>query len=137
MMMAMDFPMFDFDGDSVWTLTRCSLCNEEFKDPRLLPCLHSFCLQCLYDHQSGESSSKHDDEAGSFLNSIVFRVRSTLTPVPNRRETKKNSAPIREEADLSCPTCHKDINVPDEGLEGLKKNIFLQKMLEVQKITGE
>ena len=28
-------------------LTDCSLCLEEFQDPRALPCLHTFCLNCL------------------------------------------------------------------------------------------
>ena len=31
-------------------LLRCSLCLSEFKDPRALPCLHTFCLKCLIDH---------------------------------------------------------------------------------------
>jgi len=25
----------------------CSICQDELKDPRLLPCIHSFCLECL------------------------------------------------------------------------------------------
>ena len=28
-------------------LLQCSLCLDEFKDPRALPCLHTFCLECL------------------------------------------------------------------------------------------
>jgi len=28
-------------------LTKCRLCGEMFNDPRMLPCLHTFCLQCL------------------------------------------------------------------------------------------
>ena len=28
-------------------LLKCSLCLSEFKDPRALPCLHTFCLKCL------------------------------------------------------------------------------------------
>ena len=28
-------------------LTTCSVCLDEFKDPRALPCLHTFCLACL------------------------------------------------------------------------------------------
>ena len=28
-------------------LMMCSVCLDEFKDPRALPCLHTFCLECL------------------------------------------------------------------------------------------
>ena len=31
-------------------LTTCSLCLGEFQDPRALPCLHTFCLNCLVQH---------------------------------------------------------------------------------------
>ena len=26
---------------------RCGYCNEEFVDPRFLPCLHTYCLKCV------------------------------------------------------------------------------------------
>ena len=26
---------------------KCPICQEDLKDPRLLPCIHSFCLECL------------------------------------------------------------------------------------------
>lgn len=28
-------------------LVQCSICKELFSDPRMLPCIHNFCLQCL------------------------------------------------------------------------------------------
>jgi len=28
-------------------MTECSICTEVFTDPRVLPCLHTFCLKCL------------------------------------------------------------------------------------------
>ena len=29
--------------------TICHLCSKSYNDPRILPCLHSFCLQCLHN----------------------------------------------------------------------------------------
>ena len=31
-------------------LTECSICTEEFTDPRVLPCQHTFCLKCLLNY---------------------------------------------------------------------------------------
>ena len=28
-------------------MTECSICTEFFRDPRVLPCIHTFCLECL------------------------------------------------------------------------------------------
>ena len=38
--------------------TKCSICFEDFTDPRGLPCMHTFCLKCLLncgkDRQPGD-----------------------------------------------------------------------------------
>src|SRR6218665_1665470 len=28
-------------------ITECPICMSAFKDPRMLPCIHSFCFECL------------------------------------------------------------------------------------------
>jgi len=39
-------------------MTECSICTEVFTDPRVLPCIHTFCLKCLLsygkDRQHGD-----------------------------------------------------------------------------------
>ena len=37
--------------------TTCHLCSKPYNDPRILPCLHSFCLQCLR-HEIEKSGSQ-------------------------------------------------------------------------------
>ncbi|KAL5496727.1 hypothetical protein EMCRGX_G013074 [Ephydatia muelleri] len=37
--------------------TTCHLCSKPYNDPRILPCLHSFCLQCLH-HEIEKSGSQ-------------------------------------------------------------------------------
>jgi len=31
-------------------MTECSICTEVFTDPRVLPCIHTFCLKCLLNY---------------------------------------------------------------------------------------
>ena len=39
-------------------MTECSICMDEFSDPRMLPCIHTFCFKCLertgQDKQPGD-----------------------------------------------------------------------------------
>jgi len=39
-------------------MTLCSVCTDEFTSPRLLECLHTFCLQCLQRCAEGKSSGE-------------------------------------------------------------------------------
>ena len=34
----------------------CEKCDEYYKDPRMLPCLHTFCLQCLEKELESQST---------------------------------------------------------------------------------
>ena len=41
------------------TLLECSICLESYRDPRSLPCVHTFCLQCI----EGVSRDKHPGDS--------------------------------------------------------------------------
>lgn len=53
-----EIPIFKMDEE----VKTCPLCLCDYKDPRALPCLHTFCLNCLSDvlnNLSYEVSSLH------------------------------------------------------------------------------
>ena len=43
-------------SNSVSKLAICKLCSQHFSDPRMLPCLHSFCCDCLIKHCDANKS---------------------------------------------------------------------------------
>ena len=42
--------MDDIEGHVSEEFLCCPLCTEEYNDPRALPCLHTFCFNCIADH---------------------------------------------------------------------------------------
>jgi len=39
-------------------ITGCSLCLGTFKEPKALPCIHTFCLQCLASHCENKNETE-------------------------------------------------------------------------------
>jgi len=78
-------------------IMECSICTEVFTDPRLLPCGHIFCLQCL-------QSYSEDKQPGDCM---------------------------------LCPLCRKEFTIPDNGIPGLPKNIYIEKLLRVRNLLVE
>ena len=76
-------------------MTECSICTEVFTNPRVLPCIHTFCLKCLLNY--GKDRQPGDD--------------------------------------MPCPLCRKEFTIPDDGLSGMQKNFFMEKLLYVRKLS--
>jgi len=77
-------------------VTECSICTEVFTDPRVLPCVHTYCLKCI----QGWGKDK----------------------LPGDK--------------LECPLCRKEFTIPQNGLEGLPRNFFVEKVLRVRELTS-
>ncbi|XP_019634329.1 PREDICTED: E3 ubiquitin-protein ligase TRIM56-like [Branchiostoma belcheri] len=75
----------EVSGDSL----ECSICCYTFKNPKVLPCLHTFCEHCLR-----EWVQKNDGD--TFL----------------------------------CPICRQPVPLPQDGVEGLKDNVFLARLVK-------
>ena len=78
-------------SDSLKKALECRICSEEFRDPRMLPCLHTFCLECL-------EKSGHGKQPGE---------------------------------NIPCPFCRKQFQMPDDGIKGIPRNLFLEKLVEL------
>ena len=89
----------DLEEDSVFML--CGLCRKPPVDtsPKLLPCLHSFCLKCLQERFSEQQQEKTPSTTAS----------SSSNPIPR----------------LKCPTCGQEFLVPPKGVVGFLDNQFV------------
>jgi len=87
-------------SDLKWQVTqiaKCPICLEDCKNPKSLPCVHSFCLHCLQEH---------------------WKDQCTGDEVP-------------------CPVCRKELTIPDEGLDALPHNFFLQNLIDAREASSE
>ncbi|XP_078575610.1 tripartite motif-containing protein 2-like [Branchiostoma floridae x Branchiostoma japonicum] len=74
----------------------CPVCMLHFRDPRVLPCLHTFCRECLQEW-------------------------------------------VTKQQPLECPTCRTQVSLPDQGVDGLRTNFYVNNLLDfaaVKKVTG-
>ena len=85
----------------------CAICTGRYKVPKVLPCLHSFCRECL------ETLIKH--EKGKSLRAAEGDARA-------------NSVRI------SCPTCRNESDLPPTGVDGYNTNFTLSNLVEVMDI---
>jgi len=54
-------------------ITECCICLKTFIDPRMLPCIHTFCLQCLND-----LADKSNKKAGDEIPCPVYRKEFSI-----------------------------------------------------------
>ncbi|KAJ3584471.1 hypothetical protein NHX12_014966 [Muraenolepis orangiensis] len=86
--------------DALESELTCPICLELFEDPLLLPCAHSLCFGCAH------------------------RILAANAP-----PTSGNT--VATAASFQCPTCRYVISLsPRRGLEGLKRNITLQNIID-------
>ncbi|XP_078658242.1 tripartite motif-containing protein 2-like [Branchiostoma floridae x Branchiostoma belcheri] len=71
-------------GDQFLT---CAICMLNYRDPKILPCLHSFCRECLQEWTAKQQP-------------------------------------------LECPTCREPVRLPDQGVDGLRTNFYVNNLLD-------
>lgn len=92
------------------TQTTCRICKKHFSNPKTLPCLHSFCLACLYDI----ASSKEDDKLELVCpecQKLIVHNTNDLSDLPNafqidrQMEVLKFMQKVNSQVAVSCEKC--------------------------------
>ena len=90
----------------------CSVCMEEYEDPRALPCLYTFCYKCLVQVTlKGTMDASPEMKLASYIGNLLnFRDKQST---------------------LKCPLCSEEHPIPrDKGVGGFRKDFRINQLLE-------
>ena len=114
-------------------LTTCALCMETYKDPRALPCLHSFCYTCL-ENLLPAQKKVHNEEQQKKQGKKMKEVETDLQQKIVMATERKNEEGKHEESEkcvvLICPLCQEEHEVGSKGLSGFRKNFNIQTLID-------
>ena len=116
--MAEGFSNAELDAED--DLLYCTVCMEEYEDPRALPCLHTFCYKCLV--QLTENRVDPSD--------VITTTKAEGSPFPFAVIPPKAD----EQAYLKCPLCLEEHTIDkDKGADVFRKDFRISNMAEMQR----
>ncbi|XP_064596147.1 probable E3 ubiquitin-protein ligase MID2 isoform X2 [Liolophura sinensis] len=83
----------------------CSICMETFRKPVMLPCQHSFCMECIGLHADKSKPVQTDKTSGNTGNEGIHQL-------------------------IACPVCRAPTSLKREGVAGLPLNFHLAEIVE-------
>lgn len=84
----------------------CPLCQEIFNDPRHLPCLHSFCLQCLKDWHR-ENNGQEALRCPKCQRRSRFPASGDLKDLPTNSYLERFIDALTNQTQVTCGNCDK------------------------------
>ena len=131
---------------------KCNICLDRFTQPRVLPCLHTFCHNCLglhadfYCSNTRERSTSVDEElqetsdrsrsenysSGTTHNENNFNaLRERLASTPSSSLPESRWRQLREMSKtFPCPTCREKIKLPLNGINGFRHDFRVSQLQE-------
>ncbi|XP_068902876.1 E3 ubiquitin-protein ligase TRIM45 isoform X2 [Tenebrio molitor] len=107
---------------------KCPMCRRLFVEPKVLPCLHTFCLRCLQELEANDYSNWCDDESDESANTSESRKGSGSGGsgyVSDRNNSLHPGCPPTVKR-ICCPTCGARAEVPHGGVSLFPPNYLLQ-----------
>ena len=91
-------------------ITKCPICLDDCKNPRSLPCLHSFCLHCLQQHW--KDSSPGDEVSCPMCRNVLEIPDDGLAELPHnffvQNLIEAREAFVKQPVVMFCEACEKD-----------------------------
>lgn len=108
-------------------LLTCAICLDRYRNPKLLPCQHSFCMEPCMD---GLVDYVRRQVHAVFPRDIAWSFPTLTTLYVNNERF-----PLLQ---VKCPECRAEHRIPYQGVQGFPTNVTLQRFLELHiEITGE
>uniref|UniRef100_A0A8C3UX05 Tripartite motif containing 36 n=1 Tax=Catharus ustulatus TaxID=91951 RepID=A0A8C3UX05_CATUS len=121
----------------------CPACKELFTHPLILPCQHNICHKCVKEilfafedsfADGGSESSNQSSPRIRISASSMDRIDRINRSASQRRSfgcrgRKRNSLTPRSTL-FPCPSCQRDIDLGERGINGLFRNFTLETIVE-------
>ncbi|KAK7500151.1 hypothetical protein BaRGS_00008698 [Batillaria attramentaria] len=109
----------------------CGLCMEPYRgrQPKLLPCFHTFCLPCLVTLAATATTPPATDSENALQEKGAEGEKADVSETTG--QTEKKDADVEKSDDggkvvFLCPTCRNPVTVPEGGVASLQTNFYLE-----------
>lgn len=116
--------------------TTCSICLEPYDQPKVLPCLHTFCKHCLVKlgNRERESQTKKVVTSKEGFKSATKKRGPNVTQTQRLTSAVSDHQPsLQDVVEITCPLCKA---VHSTQIELLPTNYSLQQEVAIQALTS-